>query len=230
MSGRLPGVRLALIALAVLLLAAAGCGSSKPRTFSANVTNPWFTLKPGSVYVYRGVKDGKPSRELMTVTDNTRVIDGAPTRAVDDRLFLNGVLEEKTTDWYTQDNDGNVWYYGEKTAEFDRSGHVASTEGTWLAGVNEAQPGIYMPAHPRVGQTGRQEYYKGHAEDHYRVAALISTVTSGAESTLLTEETTPLEPGVLDNKVYARGVGVVVELTVKGGSERNQLVSVTRGA
>jgi hypothetical protein len=87
-----------------------------------------------------------------------------------------------------------------------------------------------MPAHPRVGQTGRQEYYKGHAEDRFRVSALIGTVTSGAESMLLTEETTPLEPGVLDNKVYVHGVGTVTELTVKGGSERNQLVSVTRGA
>jgi hypothetical protein len=201
-----------------------------PAGFSARIDNPWFPLEPGTTYHYIGIKDGQPSRDIVVVTHQTRMIQGVPCVAVQDVLYVRGKLHERTTDWYSQDKQGNVWYYGEKTAEFDRSGHVASTEGTWLAGVNEAQPGIYMPAHPRVGQTGRQEYYKGHAEDHYRVAALISTVTSGAESTLLTEETTPLEPGVLDNKVYARGVGVVVELTVKGGSERNQLVSVTRGA
>ena len=226
MSGRLPGVRLALIALAVLLLAAAGCGSSKPRTFSANVTNPWFPLKPGSVYVYRGVKDGKPSRELMTVTDNTRVIDGALTRAVDDRLFLNGALEEKTTDWYTQDNDGNVWYYGEKTAELDPSGKVKSTEGSWLAGVNGAEPGIFMYAHPKVGQSARQEYYKGHAEDHFEVLQQNVHMTVpyvSATQALLTKEWTPLEPDVLDHKYYVRGVGTVLEQSVKGPLERNAL-------
>ena len=88
---------------------------------------------------------------------------------IKDRLYLNGHLAERTTDWYTQDGKGNVWYYGEKTAELDRQGHVTSTEGTWQAGVDGAKPGIYMPAHPRVGQSFRQEYYKGHAEDHFKV-------------------------------------------------------------
>jgi hypothetical protein len=201
-----------------------------PAGFSARIDNPWFPLEPGTTYRYIGIKDGQPSRDVVVVTHQTRTIQGVPCVAVQDQLYVRGKLHERTTDWYSQDKQGNVWYFGEKTAEFDRNGHVASTEGTWLAGVNGAKPGIYMPAHPRVGQTGRQEYYKGHAEDHFRVAAVIGTVTSGAEASVLTEETTPLEPGVLDNKLYVRGVGVVVELTVKGGSERNQLVSVTRGA
>jgi hypothetical protein len=150
---------------------------------------------------------------------------------VEDRLWVRGRLHERTTDWYTQDKQGNVWYFGEQTAELGRSGRVTSTEGTWLAGEDGARPGIYMPADPRVGQSGRQEYYKGHAEDHFRVVASIGTVTSpGATRTLLTEEWSPLEPGTLDNKLYVRGIGTVTELTVKGGSERNQLVSVTRGA
>ena len=199
-----------------------------PAGFSTRIDNPWFPLEPGTTYRYTGIKDGQPSRDIVVVTHQTRTIQGAPCVAVQDQLYVRGKLHERTTDWYTQDKQGNVWYYGEQTAELDKNGRVTSTEGTWLAGVNGAQPGIYMPAHPRVGQTGRQEYYKGHAEDHFRVAAVIGTVTSGAEATVLTEETTPLEPGVLDNKLYARGVGVVVELTVKGGSERNQLVSVTR--
>jgi hypothetical protein len=201
-----------------------------PSGFSTQIDNPWFPLKPGTRYAYVGIKDGKPSRELLLVTHQTRMIRGAPCVAVHDRLWVLGRLHERTTDWYTQDKQGNVWYFGEQTAELDTSGRVTSTEGSWLAGADGAQPGIYMPAHPRVGQSGRQEYYKGHAEDHFRVAALIGTVSSGAEATLLTEETTPLEPGILDNKLYVRGVGTVTELTVKGGSERNQLVSVTRGA
>jgi hypothetical protein len=94
------------------------------------------------------------------------------TTAVSDRLYLGGKLEEVTTDWYAQDRSVNVWYFGEDTKELDSHGRVKSTEGTWQAGVNGAQPGIYMPARPRVGQSGRQEFYKGHAEDHFKVVAL----------------------------------------------------------
>jgi hypothetical protein len=204
--------------------------TSNPGGFSARVDNPWFPLEPGTTYRYTGIKEGQPSREVVVVTHQTRTIEGAPCIAVDDRLYVRGKLFERTTDWYTQDRQGNVWYFGERTAELDRSGRVTSTEGTWLAGVNGAKPGIYMPAHPRVGQTGRQEYYKGHAEDHFRVAAVLHTVTPGAANAVLTEEWTPLEPGALDTKLYVRGIGTVTELAVKGGKERNQLVSVTRGA
>jgi hypothetical protein len=204
--------------------------SSNPRGFSTRVDNPWFPLKPGTTYRYTGIKNGQPSRETVVVTHQTRTIQGAPCVAVQDLLYVRGKLHERTTDWYTQDKQGNVWYFGERTAELDRNGRVTSTEGTWLAGVDGAKPGIYMPARPRVGQSARQEYYKGHAEDHFRVAAVLGTVTSEAANAVLTEEWTPLEPGALDTKLYVRGIGTVTELAIKGGNERNQLVSVTRGA
>ena len=201
-----------------------------PTRFSAQVDNPWFPLRPGTRYVYTGIKDGQPSRDVVFVTHQTRTIDGVPCVAVQDRLYLRGRLEERTTDWYSQDRQGNVWYLGERTAELDRSGRVTSTEGTWLAGVSGAKPGIYMPAHPTLGQTGRQEYYRGHAEDHFRVIGSFSTVSpAGAPNAVLTQEWTPLEPGVLDNKLYVRGIGTVLEQTVNGGNERNLLVSVTTG-
>ena len=219
-------------ALAALLLAAlvAGCGggSSKHASFSAHVTNPWFPLLPGSVYRYRGVKDGQPSREVMAVTHRTRTIDGARCVAVSDRLYLRGRLEERTTDWYSQDAQGNVWYFGEDTAELDRNGNVKDTSGTWLAGKDGAKPGVFMYAHPRVGQAARQEYLKGEAEDHFQVLRLGEHVTVPFErfgNALLTKEWTPLEPGVLDHKYYARGIGTVLEQTVKGGNERNELVA-----
>jgi hypothetical protein len=237
MTHKVPVITLVVAAL----LVAVACGSSKSanpasarRTaFSANVTNPWYPLRPGSVYRYRGVKDGEPSREVMIVTHKTKTIDGAPCVAVSDRLYLSGRLEEVTTDWYTHDAKGNVWYFGEKTAELDRNGHVKTTSGSWRAGVDGAKPGIFMFAHPSVGRSARQEYYKGQAEDHFQVVRMGETVTvpfSSFRHAMLTKEWTPLERGVIDRKYYVRGIGTVLERSAKGPVERNELVSFRRGA
>src|SRR6476661_7379009 len=102
-----------------------------PSQFSAKVDNQWFPLTPGTVYVYRGVKDGKPSRDVVTVTHRTVRIQGVPCISIEDFLYLRGRLEERTTDWYSQDRKGNVWYFGEDTAELNEHGKVVSTEGTW---------------------------------------------------------------------------------------------------
>ena len=228
-------MRRALIALTAVLLAGCGGGSthSSPLRFSARVTNPWYPLLPGSVYLYRGVKDGEPSREVMTVTHRTRTIDGAPCVVVSDLLYLRGHLEERTTDYYTQDSKGRVWYFGEKTAELDRQGHVKNTSGSWLAGVHGAKPGIFMFTNPTPRQSARQEYYKGEAEDHFQVLRLDASVKVPFITTRhapLTKEWTPLEPGVIDHKYYAQGIGTVLERTAKGPLERNELVSFRRGS
>jgi hypothetical protein len=209
------------VVVCVALAGLAAPATAAPPGFSARVDNPWFPLRPGTTWTYTGVKDGKPSRDVVRVPRTTVVINGKPCAVVRDRLYLAGHLEERTTDWYSQDARGNVWYVGEDTAELDRAGHVTSTEGTWRDGIDGAQAGIFMPAHPHRGQTGRQEYYKGHAEDHFRVLRMLGT------NALLVQETTPLEPGVVDHKLYVRGVGVVLEQTEKGGDERNELVSLT---
>jgi hypothetical protein len=227
----------ALILLA-LVVVAAGCGSSaqsesSPRRFSARVTNPWYPLLPGSTWVYRGVKDGEPSREVMTVTHRTKTIAGAPCVVVSDLLYLRGRLEERTEDYYTRDSQGRVWYFGEKTAELDKNGQVKNTSGSWLAGVHGAKPGIFMFTHPRPGQSARQEYYKGEAEDHFRVLRRDVSVVVPYGSfghALLTKEWTPLEPGVIDHKFYVRGIGTVLERTAKGPLERNELVSFRRSS
>src|SRR6266516_6152427 len=221
------------LGLALATLLAAGSAASRPTGFTARVDNPWYPLEPGSVYVYRGVKDGQPSREVMTVTHRTKVIEGAPCVVVRDMLYLRGNLEERTSDWYTQDAKGNVWYFGERTAELDASGRVKTTEGSWTAGVHGAKPGIFMFAHPRPGRWARQEYYKGQAEDHFMVLSLRSSVSVpyiSSRRALLTKEWTPLEPGVIDHKYYVRGIGTVLEQTAKGPVERNELVSFRRGS
>jgi len=222
-------VRLALLLVA---LATAGAGGINPSNFSAHVDNPWLPLKPGTTFVYVGVKDGKPTRDVVTVTRRTKLVEGAPCVVVHDELFEQGRLEERTDDWYTQDRKGNVWYFGEATPELDAHGKVTSREGSWQAGVHGARPGIFMPAQPKVGLSGRQEYYKGQAEDHFRVVSLNATVhVQYVSSTraLETVEWTPLEPGVLDQKLYVRGIGNVKEASKRGPVERNLLVSVSHG-
>jgi len=220
-----------LVSAVVALFVAISGAAQGGRGFSARVDNPWFPLRPGTTYVYVGEKDGQPSRDVMTVTHRTATIEGAPCVVVDDRLYLNGRLAERTTDWYTQDARGNVWYLGEATAELDRHGRVTSTSGSWRAGANGAEPGIYMPGSPRVGQSGRQEYYRGQAEDHFRVLSLNASVRVPyvhSSRALLIKEWTPLEPGVLDHKLYVRGVGMVLEQSIHGPGERGALVQVRR--
>jgi hypothetical protein len=210
--------------------APASAALPKPADFSARVDNPWYPLKPGTVYVYEGVKDGKQARDVMTVTHGVKTINGVPCVVIQDRLYLSGKLHERTTDWYSQDNHGNVWYFGEATAELGKNGKVKSTEGSFQAGRNGARPGIFMPARATVGYTAKQESYKGHAEDHFAIVSLLPIAqrlpASTAKHVLLTKEWTPLEPGVLDHKFYVRGLGLVVEMAVKGGDERLELVSV----
>ncbi len=202
-----------------------------PSDFSAKVDNPWFPLTPGSRYTYMGVKDGEPLREAFVVSHDTKVIDGVTCVVVDDQVFLSGKLEERITDYYTQDTHGNVWYFGEATEELDENGHVTSREGSWKAGQNGAEPGIYIQANPVPGQGSRQEFYAGQAEDQFSVVSLSTPITvpyGTFTDALLTEEWTVLEPTVLDHKYYVKGVGEVAELSVKGPTERARLVSVTR--
>jgi len=201
------------------------------------VTNSWFPLARGSVYVYDGQKDGKAARDVMTVTPKVKGITGIRAAVIHDRLFLNGQLAERTTDWYAQDKQGTVWYLGEKTGELNAHGKVTSTEGSFLNGRDGASGGIFMPAHPAVGQSFRQEAFKGQAEDRFRILSLSTTITTPAvtsNSAMLTEETTPLERGVVDHKYYVRGIGTVKEQQVAGGpasqAEEEHLVSFTPGS
>jgi hypothetical protein len=233
-------MRRRIIAISALLTASicAACGSASsagsqagpPRpTFVHGVRNPWFPLEPGTTFVYTGEKDGRRGRDVFRVTRRTKRIDGVTCTEVDDRLYAAGHLAERTKDWYAQDMQGNVWYFGEATAELDKSGHVTSREGSWQSGVDGAKAGIFMPAHPTVGQSFRQEYYKGQAEDHFAVVSLAASVVvsyTASAHALLTKEWTPLEPGVLDHKLYVRGVGEVKEETIRGGNERWELSDV----
>jgi len=211
-----------------------GPGTSyRPRIdtedFTASVTNRWFPLPVGRTMVYTGTKDGEPALDIVKVSPRTKLVRGIRTRVVEDRLYLSNVLTERTSDYYAQDECGNVWYFGEDTAELDARGRVVSREGSFHAGVDGAQPGVVMQAHPQLGRRFRQEWYRGHAEDIFQVVDRSARVTvpfGTFRHALRTTETTALEPGVLDTKYYARGVGEVAELSLRGPREALRLVEV----
>ena len=202
-----------------------------PADFSPNVTNTWFPLIPGHANVYRGSKDDTPALNVFTVTHRTKVVGGVRTRVVEDRLYLNNVLHERTSDYYAQDRCGNVWYFGEDTATLAPDGTVISRDGTFHAGVDGAQAGVFMQARPQLDRRFRQEWYKGHSEDTFKIIDRSATVTVIAGTfahALRAEETTALEPDVVDNKYYVKGIGEVSEVAVKGGTEKLELIEVIR--
>jgi hypothetical protein len=252
------GVKARLLPLVVLAVAVPGCGGEGgydgPRgnspqapieippvegpydwtvdaaNFVEGVHNPYFPLTPGTTLIYEGTSDGEREVVTVEVTRRTKEILGVPCVVVKDTVEVDGKLAEFTLDWYAQDVDGNVWYFGEETAEYEH-GEVKTRAGSWEAGVDGALPGVIMPADPQIGLAYTQEHYAGEAEDKGRIFALGSQVTVPAGSfddVLVTEDWTPLEPKVLERKSYGPGVGVVFEELVKGGDEVLELVEIRR--
>ncbi|MGH3317858.1 MAG: hypothetical protein ACRDO0_17090 [Nocardioidaceae bacterium] len=189
-------------------------------------------MRPGTRWIYREVDEsGQEFRVVVTVTGATkRIANGVTARVVRDTVTTDRVVVEDTFDWYAQDADGNVWYLGEDTAEFEH-GKVSSREGSFEAGVDGAMAGVAMPAKPAVGAAYRQEYYAGEAEDNGEVLSIdeMAEVPAGHfDHALLTKDTITIEPDVLEYKLYAPGVGPVLTLGISGGAGREELVSHTQ--
>jgi len=197
--------------------------------FVARIDNRFLPLLPGSVYIYAGQEDGDKQRDVVEVTHDTRSILGVQATVVRDTVSdRHGGLIEQTFDWFAQDNAGNVWYIGEDTKEYEH-GQVVSTEGSWEGGVNGAAPGIIMEAHPRVGDAYKQECAPPDAVDEAQVDSLTANVKTPYRDfgqALRTPESTPLEPGVVSDKLYVPCIGLVHEVTVRGGQESSFLVDV----
>ncbi|QBR92103.1 hypothetical protein [Nocardioides euryhalodurans] len=235
-------------AVAVLLVAAvaSGCASDPPTVdptgvdlleiptpspdpddFVSGIDNRWLPLTPGSEWVYEST-DGETI--TVTVTDETRLVAGVRTTVVRDVVTgEDGEVVEETSDWFAQDVDGNVWYFGEETTEYDDRGRP-DTAGSWEAGVDGAEAGVVMLAEPRRGDGYQQEHLAGEAEDRATVLSLDESlqIDSGSyDGLLVTEETTPLEPGLVEHKYYAPGLGLVLEQTVAGDGGEAELVGFT---
>lgn len=242
------------IALVVLLALAAACATTEepptasavadlpqgnepveldPADFTTDIDNPWWPMSVGSRWIYRETDDeGAERRVEVTVTDKTKKIaNGVVARVVRDEVTEDGEPVEITDDFYAQDADGNIWYLGEETTEYEDSEPV-STDGSFEAGKDGAQAGIIMPADPQPGMKYRQEFYDGEAEDQGEIVALDSSadVPFGSyQNVLKTKDTNPLEPDIVEYKYYARGIGPVLAETVSGGTDREELVEFTAG-
>lgn len=203
-----------------------------PSEFTPVVTNRFFSLTPGKKMVYEGMTQDGPERVEIYVKNETRMIQGVETIVVWDRVWLDGDLIEETTDWYAQDEEGNVWYFGEETEE-RAGGVVTSTAGSWMHGVDGAKAGIIMKAEPLVGESYRQEYYKGEAEDMADVLSVNESVSvqyGDFTGCLKTYDWTPLDLSAREHKYYCAGPGGVVKEVALEDGETLQLVSVEYGA
>jgi len=201
-----------------------------PANFVTTVDNPYFPLPPGTTFIYEGQMPDGFERDEFAVTHNTRVILGVTCVEVHDTVFTDGVLTEDTLDWFAQDSDGNVWYFGENTHELE-DGLISTIAGTFMGGVNGDKPGIIMKAHPAVGDFYRQEFSLNNAEDFAQTLSVDEVVTLRTRTfnhCLKSEETTPLEPDLLEDKFYAPGVGNILTVDVNTGA-RSELVRIIRG-
>jgi hypothetical protein len=200
-----------------------------PSNFVAVVDNPYFPLKPGTAFHFEGVRGKTPQLDDAVVTSRTVTILGVKCTAVRDTVSEHGKPIERTYDFYAQDKQGNVWYMGEDSFEL-KNGKFAKASDSWRGGVGGAKPGIIMLAHPRSGDSYRQEYYPaGEALDEGRVLGYSPSVKvpyGTFKHVLVTSDFSPLEPQT-EHKFYATGIGEISEEVVKGPHEAFQLVSVT---
>lgn len=200
------------------------------HNFVPRSDNTYFPLVPGATFHYRARTADGVETEDFTVTSATKRIQGITTRVIEDVVRLNGSITEHTFDWFAQDQQtGDVWYFGEDSQQI-LNGQVIGTEGSWEAGRNGAQAGIIMEGHPKVGDTYREEFAPGVAEDMARVLTLDARAQvpyGNFRGCLKTDNFTPLDPNLHEEKVYCPDVGLVLETNVSGRKEPNELVSIT---
>jgi len=203
-----------------------------------NINNPYWPLVPETTFVYEPVPNENNVVNTIRVTSDTKAItvDGKSIecRVVYDVETVDGVLTEETYDWYAQDDDDNIWYCGEDTTEYlyDDNWNFLGTskEGSWEAGVDGAFPGYLILAEPGPGVCYQQEYYEDEAEDRAKVLRLNAKVTlengDSYADCLVTKEWTQLDPGNVEHKYYAEGLGLVLIEELKEKSVRVELVDI----
>lgn len=201
-----------------------------PADFSTTIDNQYFPLTPGTTYIYEGPTEKGFEHNEVVVTDKTNVILGVTCVVVHDTVYVDGLLEEDTIDYYAQDKDGNVWYFGERAKQYDTEGEIVGLTGSWIAGIDGAKPGIIMETAPKVGDLYRQEFSLGTAEDMAEVLSLNASPSSlpafPCTDCLQTKDFSALEPDAIEHKLYKKGVGNI-QILFPGTSEHLDLISIT---
>jgi hypothetical protein len=196
-----------------------------PANFQAKVDHRYFPLIAGTRFHYLDSLLGEHLDREVTVTSESKTILGVRCVVVHEVVSAKGQIREDTYDWYAQDKQGNVWYFGEATIEMRPLG--PSVAGSWEAGVKGALPGIVMPAEVKPGSPYRQNYYANWSEDMGQVIAVGETVNvplGTFNNCLATKEWSLLESGG-EKKWYAPGIGFVRS---EGMAETSVLVSIRR--
>ena len=190
----------------------------KPGDFATTGRNDFFILETGYQLVFEGKDNGKPARLVITVLDETKKVDGVDTRVVEERETLDGRPIEVSRNFFAIDkNKNDVYYFGEEVDEY-KNGKIAGHGGAWQSGRDGARYGLMMPADPKVGAKYYQEIAPKVAMDRAENVSLTEKVSTPAgefENCLKTLETTPLEPDEKAFKLYAKGVGLLVDGNLK---------------
>lgn len=200
--------------------AVAGEGEVYTMPFdAANFENPgvnsYFPIKPGMKWEYRELDDEgeEEAKVIFEVTKATKTILGVTCIVIHDQVIEERKVVEDTIDYYATDKFGNVWYFGEDSRDFER-GKLVSVDGSWLSGAEGAMPGLYLAAEPKVGMVFQQEVSPGQAEDMAQIEEIgvsVRVKKGKFENCIKVKEWNPLEPGIIEYKYYAPGMGVVLE-------------------
>ncbi len=187
--------------------------------------NKCFPLIPGRSLIYKGGTE----TITVTVTTDTKEIEGVTCAVVRDVVETEGEVKEDTTDWFAQDTQGNVWYFGEIVQNLE-DGELVNLAGSWKAGVNGAKIGIAMKANPLVKGVYRQKLLLGEAEDVAKVLSVTASAQAAAASCsadcMLTKDYTPISPDKIEYKYYAPGIGFVLEVDPATGQRGVELVEI----
>lgn len=205
----------------------------QPADFVNAINNPYLSLQPGMVWIYAGKDDhGRKIEIEEEVTSNTKIIRGVTTTVVRKRVWQKNKLIREVSEWYAQDKGGNVWSFGKESKKLKNS-EIIDTTNSWEAGINGAKPGIVMKAYPRAGDTYRQEFVYGKAENIAQVLSNSQTTKIGLgeyKNCLQIQSWTRLEPALVEYRFYSKEVGNVLRVeNIEGDSGEMTLVAMKTG-
>ena len=182
------------------------------RDFVSTGANRYFILEPSYQLRLEGQEGLRKVMLFVTVLDETRIIDGVETRAVEEREFKSGQLVEVSRNFFALNTaDNGVYYFGEEV-DIYKNGKITGHEGAWESGKDGAKFGLMVPGTPVVGARYYQEIAPKVAMDRAEIVSITESLKTSAgeyRNCLKTEETTPLEPREKEYKIYAPGIGLV---------------------